>query len=60
MSRREEQLAYYRHKLRPYVSEVMNRLQQEENRRELYELIRTRKGNIKLSMLEQQTDSKKA
>lgn len=45
---KEEHIYEWRQRLRPYVSEVMNRLQQEENRRILYELNRERKRGIKL------------
>ena len=46
---KEESIWEWRQKLRPYISEVINRLNEEENRRNLYaQLIRERKENSKL------------
>lgn len=47
MITKEDEKVYFRQKLRPIVAEVMNNLQKEESRRELYYAIQKRKGNIK-------------
>lgn len=47
MRNKEEEKAYFREKLRPIVSEINNRLQAEENRREMYYAIQKRKGTVK-------------
>lgn len=44
---KEEIIEQWRIKLRPIIAEVMNNLQAEENRRELYEIIQSRKRNTK-------------
>lgn len=48
MHTKEEEKAYFRQKLRPIIAEVMNNLQAEENRRELYGIIQSRKRNTEL------------
>ena len=46
---REDELAYFREKLRPYVTEVMTRLDEEYERKCRYErIIAKGKGNIKV------------
>lgn len=45
---KDEIIWEWRQKLRPIIAEVMNNLQAEENRRELYEIIQSRKRNTKL------------
>lgn len=47
---REEVIWKWRQKLRPYVSDVMERLTAEETRRARYEAIRERKRRIKPSI----------
>lgn len=52
MKTKEDEMAYFRMKLRPYVSEVMNRINEEEtqrlqavNRRVIYDVVRKRERN---------------
>lgn len=49
---KDESIWEWRQKLRPYVSEVMNRLNAEENRRKRYEVIRERKRNSEILLSE--------
>lgn len=50
---RENQIWEWRQRLQPYVTDVINRLEEEEKRRKVYELVRTRKRNSSVSMFEQ-------
>jgi hypothetical protein len=43
MHTKEEEKAYFRKKLKPIVLEVMERLDAEQHRREIYEFIQARK-----------------
>jgi hypothetical protein len=56
---RENQIWLWRQRLRPYVAEVINRLEKEEQERNL-NVIRQRKRNTFVSVPIQQADSKKA
>ena len=47
MKTKEDEIWYFRQKLRPIVAEVMNRLQSEENRREFEHAIKQGKRDIK-------------
>jgi hypothetical protein len=56
---RENQIWLWRQRLRPYVAEVINRLEKEEQERNL-NVIRQRKRNTFVSVPIKQADSKKA